>query len=238
LTLRAELLRALFLATGLSACGVVSYSPPASEVCGHIRDTNDRAQCERQLAEASSRERAEGRGKAPGPLGLWASSSTGLLFLWWGAYYLIGLVFARFVYMDARKREWLAFRVGPFWSAPSNLPLERCCTGRFITPDSYPLTVAHSCVSQLGELSPRPLTPARFGALPSGELKIAKSLPEANAFVRELTEFRASFTDAGHLQFGARVGQHDDLVLAAALAVWGASRSRRVTDLHISVGAV
>ena len=112
-----QLLWALLLTTTVSACGVVSYSPPPSEVCGHIRDTNDRAQCERQLAEASSRERTEGRGTASGLLGLWASGSTSLYFLWWGAYRLTGLVFARFVYMDARKREWLAFRIGPFWWA-------------------------------------------------------------------------------------------------------------------------
>lgn len=112
-----QLLCLSLLTIAVSACGVISYSPPASEVCGHIRDTNDRAQCERQLAEASSRERAEGRGKAPGLLGLWASSYTSLVFLWYGAYYLTGLVFARFVYVDARKREWLAFRIGPLWWA-------------------------------------------------------------------------------------------------------------------------
>jgi hypothetical protein len=112
-----QLLCVLLLATAVSGCGVVSYSPPASEVCGHLQDTNDRAQCERQLAEASSRERAEGRGKAPGLLGLWASSATGLYFLWLGAYHLTGLVFAGYVYVDARKREWLAFRIGPFWWA-------------------------------------------------------------------------------------------------------------------------
>jgi hypothetical protein len=46
-----------------------------------------------------------------------ASSWSGLTLLWWGAYYLVGLVFARFVYVDAKSREWLAFRVGPVWWA-------------------------------------------------------------------------------------------------------------------------
>jgi hypothetical protein len=62
-------------------------------------------------------------------------------------------------------------------------------------------------------------------ALHSGELKIAAKLPEAAAFTRELQEFRVSWTDTGHVQFGARQGAHDDLVLAAALAVYGATRS-------------
>jgi hypothetical protein len=64
-------------------------------------------------------------------------------------------------------------------------------------------------------------------ALHSGELKIAAGLPEAKAFTRELQEFRASWTEAGHLRFGARQGAHDDLVLSAALAVHGAVRHRR-----------
>ena len=61
-------------------------------------------------------------------------------------------------------------------------------------------------------------------ALHSNELKIARALPESAAFTRELQEFRASWTEAGHLRFGARQGAHDDLVLAAALAVYGATR--------------
>jgi hypothetical protein len=60
-------------------------------------------------------------------------------------------------------------------------------------------------------------------ALHSGELKIPKALPESTAFVRELQEFRVAFSDAGNARFGARQGAHDDLVLAAALAVFGAT---------------
>jgi hypothetical protein len=44
-------------------------------------------------------------------------------------------------------------------------------------------------------------------------------------------EFRADFTDSGNLQFGARQGAHDDLVLASALAVWRASRPKMAHDL-------
>lgn len=69
-------------------------------------------------------------------------------------------------------------------------------------------------------------------ALHSGELRIAKELREANAFVRELQEFRASWTEAGNLRFGARQGAHDDLVLAAALGVYGATRLRQSTTIE------
>lgn len=54
----------------------------------------------------------------------------------------------------------------------------------------------------------------------AGELKIARSLPEAKALMAELQDFRVNFSDAGFASFGARVGKHDDLVLALALAVW------------------
>ena len=63
-------------------------------------------------------------------------------------------------------------------------------------------------------------------ALHSGELKIAKALPEAAAFTRELQEFRVSWTENGNVRFGARQGAHDDLVLATALAVYGATQLR------------
>jgi hypothetical protein len=63
-------------------------------------------------------------------------------------------------------------------------------------------------------------------ALHAGELKVAAELQEATAFTRELQEFRVSWSEAGHLRFGARQGAHDDLVLAAALAVYGATSLR------------
>jgi hypothetical protein len=54
----------------------------------------------------------------------------------------------------------------------------------------------------------------------TGELKIASELPEAAALAAELQDFRANMSDAGYASFGARVGKHDDLVLALALACW------------------
>jgi hypothetical protein len=56
--------------------------------------------------------------------------------------------------------------------------------------------------------------------LHSGDLKIAAGLVEAPTLVSELKDFRATFTDHGNAVFGARVGRHDDLVLATAIAAW------------------
>lgn len=69
-------------------------------------------------------------------------------------------------------------------------------------------------------------------ALHAGELKVAKELKEAAAFTRELQEFRVTWTEAGHLRFGARQGAHDDLVLAAALAVYGATALRNTVTVQ------
>ena len=45
-------------------------------------------------------------------------------------------------------------------------------------------------------------------------------MAEAPTLVSELQDFRANFTDHGNTVFGARVGRHDDLVLAMAIAAW------------------
>jgi hypothetical protein len=50
-------------------------------------------------------------------------------------------------------------------------------------------------------------------------------LVDAEALVQELQDFRVNYTDSGRLQFGAREGKHDDLVLGLAIAVWLASET-------------
>ena len=51
-------------------------------------------------------------------------------------------------------------------------------------------------------------------------LRIPKDLPEAAALVNELQQFRATISEAGRSSFGARSGQHDDMVLALAMGLW------------------
>jgi hypothetical protein len=56
-------------------------------------------------------------------------------------------------------------------------------------------------------------------------LRIARGLHEADVLVRELQQFQVKITQAAHETFGVwREGQHDDLVLAVALACWWAER--------------
>ncbi len=56
-------------------------------------------------------------------------------------------------------------------------------------------------------------------ALECGRLRVAKGIPDAAALMRELTAFTATIGDGGHIRFAGRA-EHDDLVVAVALAVW------------------
>jgi hypothetical protein len=60
-------------------------------------------------------------------------------------------------------------------------------------------------------------------ALQSGELRIAAELPGVAALVEELLNYRVEIRGT-HETFNAREGQHDDLVLALACAVYVARR--------------
>jgi hypothetical protein len=57
------------------------------------------------------------------------------------------------------------------------------------------------------------------------ELKIARRLTEAGPLMRELTSVRMTAGSGGRLRMGADgPGEHDDLVMALALACWRAKR--------------
>lgn len=67
-------------------------------------------------------------------------------------------------------------------------------------------------------------------ALESGTLRIAAGLPYANAFKAELADFQATLTDKGSTVFGGK-REHDDLVIAVALALWGVSANICFSDI-------
>jgi hypothetical protein len=59
------------------------------------------------------------------------------------------------------------------------------------------------------------------------ELKIALRLKETGPLVRELTDVRMTAGGMGNVRMGAEgYGQHDDLVIALALACWRAKRGQ------------
>jgi hypothetical protein len=68
--------------------------------------------------------------------------------------------------------------------------------------------------------------------LPARRLRIAQSLPEAAILAKELETFQVKITAAANEAFGAwREGQHDDLVLAVALAAWAGERGLPYEEL-------
>ena len=64
------------------------------------------------------------------------------------------------------------------------------------------------------------LVSALDARLHTGELRFAADLGEADAMADELKDFRRKVSTAGRYSYDARVGKHDDLVLAVALALW------------------
>ncbi|WP_395710467.1 hypothetical protein [Reyranella sp.] len=57
-------------------------------------------------------------------------------------------------------------------------------------------------------------------ALHSGSLRVAAELTEAGPLAEELKDLRRKVSAAGRYQFEARVGAHDDIVLALAIGLW------------------
>lgn len=72
--------------------------------------------------------------------------------------------------------------------------------------------------------------------LQTRRLKIAKGLPVAAELMRELSDFRSRFTESANEVFGPeKSSQHDDLVLALALAAWSGDLLREPFELPYDV---
>jgi hypothetical protein len=61
------------------------------------------------------------------------------------------------------------------------------------------------------------------------ELQIAKALSDAPALQEELKDFQRSVSAAGRATYEARVGKHDDLILAVAIALWWCTSGPRTS---------
>jgi hypothetical protein len=72
----------------------------------------------------------------------------------------------------------------------------------------------------------RDVVTALVVALQQGCFRVAKALPEAATLVREARNFQWKVSKTGQDLYGAwREGQHDDLLLAAAIGVWWGQRT-------------
>jgi hypothetical protein len=70
-------------------------------------------------------------------------------------------------------------------------------------------------------------------ALHSKELAVDPALEDASALLKEMQDFRVKFSTAGNPIFGAREGAHDDIVLATALAMFGATQPEPATTMKL-----
>ena len=62
-------------------------------------------------------------------------------------------------------------------------------------------------------------------AVQRNELQIAGKMRDAEVLLQEMQEMQVRVTEPGREQFGVwRSGEHDDLVLAVALAMWGSAK--------------
>jgi phage FluMu gp28-like protein len=94
-----------------------------------------------------------------------------------------------------------------------------------IDADLYPVTITGGdTVTRDGfeyRVPKRDLCSCVAVLLQTGRLKIAKDLPHAATLERELTRFRVKISPDGHDSYAAwREADHDDLVLAVAVACW------------------
>ena len=67
-------------------------------------------------------------------------------------------------------------------------------------------------------------------ALEGGRLRIAKEIADAPTLLRELRVFSVSISERGHARFEGK-REHDDLVIAVALAVWWRIQANRQCPL-------
>lgn len=71
----------------------------------------------------------------------------------------------------------------------------------------------------------------------SGRLEIVESLRLRDTFLAELDSFRVKVTSAANEVFGSwRDGEHDDIVLAVAMAAWTAEKCPAFTAASIGMG--
>lgn len=72
--------------------------------------------------------------------------------------------------------------------------------------------------------------------LEKGELKIAKAMRESGTLIRELLSMRSSAASSSSSSVENLHGEHDDLVLAVALACWQASRAKNAMGTQRLIG--
>jgi hypothetical protein len=104
------------LAAVLASCVVREAQPRVSwdEVCSHIQDRQDLETCRTKVRELGSAPAAQ---PAAGGIPVRTSLPWSGVLSWWVIYYGFGVILARAVFVDARRRDWLVLQIRPIWWA-------------------------------------------------------------------------------------------------------------------------
>jgi len=88
------------------------------------------------------------------------------------------------------------------------------------------ITAGHEATGGAGgwHVPKKDLVGAAQVPLQRGKLKVAEALPEAQILTAELRNFEVNITLNANAVYSHRDGEHDGLVLAVALALWGAKK--------------
>ena len=96
------------VACTLVNCGALAAdSSLADFICDPVTKASERAQCVERAAVIVRGDKSEMSEGIPWTSIVWPS--------WWVVYYAFGLLIGRYIYRDARAREWLFLGVRPVW---------------------------------------------------------------------------------------------------------------------------
>lgn len=104
------LIRIVLLIMCLALCPQLhaADSSLASFICEPVTNVDDRAQCIERAAVVTRHETTKVSEGSPWLSMIWP-------FGWWVVYYGFGLLIGRYIYRDARSREWTFLAVRPLW---------------------------------------------------------------------------------------------------------------------------
>lgn len=99
----------LVVAMILSGPIAASEASWADYICGEVTDSAERAECMKR-AEVVTRgdSTSSSRTTVPWYSMLWP-------FGWWVVYYAFGLLIGRYIYRDAKGRDWIFLGIRPVW---------------------------------------------------------------------------------------------------------------------------
>lgn len=80
----------------------------ANFICDPVTDAADREQCIERASVVTRNETGKTSHELPWVSMIWPVG-------WWIVYYAFGLLIGRYIYRDARAREWIFLGVRPIW---------------------------------------------------------------------------------------------------------------------------